>query len=105
MPYTPPRETLATGACQPNSEALATHVVLAHPCTTFHSCTCGLCGGTATIAAMLIGYDDRGGCSWETREPKAIVIDYFLYTDARLRSIAALTLLPLLSTSSGNDNL
>jgi hypothetical protein len=54
---------------------------------------------------MLIGYDDRGGCSWETREPKAIVIDYFLYTDARLRSIAALTLLPLLSTSSGNDNL
>jgi hypothetical protein len=54
---------------------------------------------------MLIGYDDRGGCSWKTREPKAIVIDYFLYTDARLRSIAALTLLPLLSTSSGNDNL
>jgi hypothetical protein len=34
------------------------------------------------VAAALIGYDDRRGCFWETREPKTIVIDYFLYTDA-----------------------
>jgi hypothetical protein len=32
-----------------------------------------------------------------------IVIDYFLYTDARLCWAAALTLLPLLSVFSGND--
>jgi hypothetical protein len=35
---------------------------------------------------------------------ETIVIKYFLYTDARLCWIAALTLLPLLSTSSGNDD-
>jgi hypothetical protein len=29
--------------------------------------------------------------------------NYFLYTDMRLRWITAPTLLPLLSTSSGND--
>jgi hypothetical protein len=33
------------------------------------------------------------------------VSDYFLYTDSRLRWIAATTLLPLLSASSGNDDL
>jgi hypothetical protein len=32
-----------------------------------------------------------------------IMIDYFLYTDARLRWITTPTLLPLLSASSGND--
>jgi hypothetical protein len=31
------------------------------------------------------------------------MIDYFLYTDMRLRWIATLTLLALLSASSGND--
>jgi hypothetical protein len=66
---------------------------------------CGLCGGVAAVAAVLIGYNDRGGCCWETREPKTIVIDYFIYTDVRLGWIAALTLLPLLSASSGNDDL
>jgi hypothetical protein len=39
-----------------------------------------------------------------TRE-KAIVIDYFLYNDVRLRWNAALTLLLLFSASSGNDDL
>jgi hypothetical protein len=34
-----------------------------------------------------------------------IVKDYFLYIDARLCWIAALTHLLLLSTSSGNDDL
>jgi hypothetical protein len=33
-----------------------------------------------------------------------IVNDYFLYTDARLYWIAALTLLSLLIISSGNDS-
>jgi hypothetical protein len=54
---------------------------------------------------VLISYDNRGGCCWEIREPKTIVIDYFLYTDARLRWITAPTLFLLLSVSSGNDDL
>jgi hypothetical protein len=33
------------------------------------------------------------------------VNDYFLYTDARRHWITAPTLLPLLSASSGNDDL
>jgi hypothetical protein len=33
------------------------------------------------------------------------VIDYFLYTDTRLCWVTALTLLPLLSVSSGIDDL
>jgi hypothetical protein len=33
------------------------------------------------------------------------VIDYFLYTDTRLHLIATPTLVPLLSTSSGSDDL
>jgi hypothetical protein len=36
---------------------------------------------------------------------EAIMIDYFLYTDARLRWIAPPTLLSLLGASSGNDDL
>jgi hypothetical protein len=57
------------------------------------------------VAAALIGYDDRGACCWETCETKAIVINYFFYTDARLCWIAAPTLLLLLSASGGNDDL
>jgi hypothetical protein len=34
-----------------------------------------------------------------------IVIDYFLYTDAQLRWIAAQALLPLLSASNDNNDL
>jgi hypothetical protein len=45
------------------------------------------------------------GCCWETHEPKTIVFNYFLYLDVWLRWIAAPTLLPLLNTSSGNDDL
>jgi hypothetical protein len=64
-----------------------------------------LYGGTATVAAVLIGYDDHEGCRWETREFEMIMIDYFPYTDAQQHWIVAPTLLPLLSASSGNDNL
>jgi hypothetical protein len=53
---------------------------------------------------VLISYEDLGGCCWETREEEMIVINYFLYTDVQLRWIAAPTLLPLLSASSGNDD-
>jgi hypothetical protein len=56
--YTPPRETLTAAYPWPKSEALAACVVSVHPCTTFHYCTCRLCGGDATFAAVLIGGDD-----------------------------------------------
>jgi hypothetical protein len=82
--YTPSRETLATTSSQSNSEALAACVVLTHPCAVFHLCMCELRRGTAAIAAALIGYDDQGGCRGDNKE-EAIMIDYFLYTDARLR--------------------
>jgi hypothetical protein len=58
MPYTLPRETLAAVASPPTFEALAVHVVLAHPHAAFHPCTCGLCRGAAAVAAPLISYDD-----------------------------------------------
>jgi hypothetical protein len=58
----PPRETLAAATSRLNPEAVAVRVVLVHPRTTFHPCTCGLCGGAATVAAALIGYDEHGGC-------------------------------------------
>jgi hypothetical protein len=50
--YTPPRETLAIASSRSNSEALG------HPRAAFHPCKCGLCRGTAAIAAALIDYDD-----------------------------------------------
>jgi hypothetical protein len=58
MPYTPPRETLAITASWPNSEALAARVVLAHPHTEFHLCTCGLHGGAIAVVATLISYNN-----------------------------------------------
>jgi hypothetical protein len=69
---TPPRETLAATSSRLNFEALATHVLLAHPHVALHLCTCGLHRGAAAVAATLIGYDDV----------EAIMKDYFLYTDA-----------------------
>jgi hypothetical protein len=54
----PPCETLAAASSQPNSKALAAHVVLAHPPAVFHPCTCGLRGGTVTVDAVLISYND-----------------------------------------------
>jgi hypothetical protein len=57
-PYTTPRETLAITSSQPNSEDLAVCVVLVHPRVAFHPCTCGLHRGTATVVAVLIGYND-----------------------------------------------
>jgi hypothetical protein len=99
----PPRETLAA-ASRPNPEALAVRVVIAHPRVVFHPCMCGLCGCVAAVTAALIGYDDRGGCCYNDHKEETIVIDYFLYSDARLRWIATPTLLPLLSASSGNDD-
>jgi hypothetical protein len=80
-------------------------VLLAHPHAAFHPYTCGLCGGAAAFAVALIGYDDRGCCCRDDHKEKTIVIDYFLYTDARLHWITAPTLLPLLSASSGNNDL
>jgi hypothetical protein len=66
---------------------------------------CGLRRGAvaAAAAAALIGYNDVKFAVETTTREEAIMIDYFLYTDARLRYIAAPTLLSLLSTSSGND--
>jgi hypothetical protein len=92
----PPRETLATASSRPNIEALATCVVLAHPHTAFLPCMCGLCRDAVAVAVALIDYD---------HEEEMIVIDYFLYTNARLCWIATPTFLPLLSASSANDNL
>jgi hypothetical protein len=43
---------------------------------------CGLCGGTDAVAAVLIGYDDRGGCCRDDHEEDMIMNNYFLYTDA-----------------------
>jgi hypothetical protein len=80
-------------------------MVLAHPRAAFHPCTCGLCGDATVFAAVLIGYNDRGGCYHNDHKEEAIVIDYFLYTDVRLSWNAAPTLLLLFSASSGNDNL
>jgi hypothetical protein len=57
MPDTPPRETLAVTSSRPNSKALATRMVLAHPHVAFHPCMCGLRGGTVAVAAVLIGYN------------------------------------------------
>jgi hypothetical protein len=54
---------------------------------------------------MLIGYNDHGGCCHDDHKEETIVIDYFIYTDARLRWITPSTLLPLHSASSGNENL
>jgi hypothetical protein len=62
-------------------ESLAMRVVLTHLRVTFHSCTYGLRGDVATVATTLIGYD-RGCCCRDDHKEKAVVIDYFLYTDA-----------------------
>jgi hypothetical protein len=56
--YMPPRETLAATSSCLNFKALAACVVLAHPHTTFHLCTCGLHRGATAVVAALIGYDD-----------------------------------------------
>jgi hypothetical protein len=82
-----------------DAETLAECKVLAHWHTTFYPCTCGLRRG----AAALIGYVNTGLLSeWNEHEEDTIVIDYFLYTDSRLRLTAAATL-PLHCASSGND--
>jgi hypothetical protein len=49
---------MAVASSRPNSEALATRVVLAHPRAAFYPCRCGLRGGAAAVAATLISYDD-----------------------------------------------
>jgi hypothetical protein len=56
----PPRETLASTSSRPNPKALAARELLAHPRTTFDTCTCGLCGGTTVVATVLISYDILG---------------------------------------------
>jgi hypothetical protein len=101
--YTPSRETLAATFSRSNFEALSTRVVLSYPRATFHLYMCGLRRGAVAAAAALIGYNNIKVAVETTTREEAIVIAYFLYTDARLRYIAAPTLLLLLSTSSGND--
>jgi hypothetical protein len=71
MPYTPPRETLAVAASRPNSEALATRVVQAHPRATFHPRMCGLLGGTVVLfdcdnVEVAVGMTTRRRRSWST---------------------------------------
>jgi hypothetical protein len=56
--YTPPRETLAATSSWLNFEALAARMVLAYPRVAFLPCTCGLHRGVATVATVLIGYED-----------------------------------------------
>jgi hypothetical protein len=59
--YTPPChhvKTLATTSYRPNLKTLVAQEVLAHPCISFHPCMCGLRGGAATVAAMLINDGD-----------------------------------------------
>jgi hypothetical protein len=55
------------------------------------------------VAATLIGCDDVEVVVVTTARRRTIMIDYFLYSDTRLRWIATSTLLSLLSASSGND--
>jgi hypothetical protein len=55
------------------------------------------------VAATLIGCDDVEVVVVTTARRRTIMIDYFLYSDTRLRWIATPTLLSLLSASSGND--
>jgi hypothetical protein len=49
-----------------NSDAIAARVVLAHPRTAFHPCTCGLHRGANVIVAALISYDDVEVAIWTT---------------------------------------
>jgi hypothetical protein len=58
--YTSPPETLDATSSQLNSEALAVREVLAHPHMVFHPYTCRFHGGAATVAVVLIDYDDLG---------------------------------------------
>jgi hypothetical protein len=57
--HTPTRhhvKTVAATSSQPNPEILAICEVVEHPREVFHPCMCELCGGTATVAAVLIGH-------------------------------------------------
>jgi hypothetical protein len=80
-------------------------MVLEYPRVAFHPYTCGLCVGAAMVPVALIDYDDCAGCYYDDYKEETIVINYFLYSDARLRWITTPTLLSLLSASSGNDDL
>jgi hypothetical protein len=82
MPYTPPSETLAAAASRPISEALSARVVLGHPRATLHPYTCGLHEDATAFTVVLTGYDSREGCCRDNHKEEAIVIDYFLNTDA-----------------------
>jgi hypothetical protein len=96
--HTPTRhhvKILATISSRSDPETLATREVLAHLHAAFHLYTCRLCGGDVVVADALIGYNSD-------HEEETIMINYFIYTDARLRRIATPTLLPLLSVSSSN---
>jgi hypothetical protein len=104
MPYTSPRETLAA-ASRPNSKTIAAHVVLAHPRAVFHPCTCGLRESTAAAATALIGCDDVEVATGTTKIGEDDR-DRLLPLHRRattLNRYSNSSLLPLLSTSSGNN--
>jgi hypothetical protein len=42
---------------------------------------CGLRGGAAVVAVVLISYNEHGGCYRDNHEEETIVIEYFLYTN------------------------
>jgi hypothetical protein len=50
---------LAATSSRPKPETLATREVLAHLRVTFHPCLCGLRGGVAAVAAVLIRYGGK----------------------------------------------
>jgi hypothetical protein len=66
---------LATISSRFDPETLAACDVLAHLHAIFPPYMCGLYEDVAAVAAVLIG----------CHEKETIVIDYFFYTDARLR--------------------
>jgi hypothetical protein len=51
-------KTLAITSSRSNPKTLAAREMLTHPRATFYSCMCGLRGGAAAVAAMVIGYND-----------------------------------------------
>jgi hypothetical protein len=53
-------KTLSATSSRPDPETLAAHEVLAHPCTVFYPCICGLHEGAVAVTAALIDYDNMG---------------------------------------------
>jgi hypothetical protein len=90
-PYMTQGEALAATSSRPNSEALATRVVLAYPCMVFYPCTCGLHRGAATVAATLIGYDNiKVAAETTTRRMRSWLTTSSILTRDYVRSLLQL---------------